>query len=48
MTPENLPHKQILNDAIPYLGKIYSGPVKLPKQKNVNYDNFKYSGKVVV
>jgi homospermidine synthase len=42
LTPESLPHIQMLNDAMPYLGKVYSGPVKMPHHKKVNYDAYKY------
>lgn len=41
ITPENLPYKRILRESIPYLGKIISAPVKMPKRKKIIYDTYK-------
>ena len=41
MTPEDLPYDEILRDALPYLGRIYSGLVDMPKRKNPKFDTYK-------
>jgi homospermidine synthase len=41
ITPECLPYERILQDSVPYLGKVYSGPVRMPKmRKPIQFDSF--------